>query len=102
MLSKCLNSRCSATFRYLGQGKLFRIDFADVRRKRSRKSKGVAAPVRSPAHPVEHFWLCESCAKSFTVELSDAGEVRLVSLEEPKPAAVPGLVARMSRKAHAS
>jgi len=103
MLSKCLNSRCSATFQYFGQGQLFRFDFADAGRKRPRKSKGVTdASIHSRAHPIEHFWLCENCAKTMTVELSDAGEVRLVSLDAPKPTAVTEPVVRLSRKAHAS
>jgi len=102
MLSKCLNSHCSAAFRYLGQGKLFRVDFADVGKKQSRKSRGLATSVRSQSQPVEHFWLCENCAKTLTVELSDAGEIRLVSLDAPNLTVVTEPVVRLSRKARAS
>ncbi len=43
--------------------------------------KQLVASIRSKANPIEHFWLCKKCATKMTVELSDAGEVRLVPLE---------------------
>lgn len=95
MLSKCLNSRCSATFQYFGQGRLFRVDFADAGRKRASSGKDTVAPIRSMACPIEHFWLCEACAATMTLELSEGGEVRLIPIScevaERKPiaAAVP-------------
>jgi len=81
MLSKCLNSRCSATFQYFGQGRLYRVDFVDAGRKRSLAGKESVASIRSKACPIEHFWLCEDCAAIMTIELSDGGEVRLVPYE---------------------
>jgi hypothetical protein len=81
MLSKCLNSHCSATFRYFGQGRLSRIDFTEVRRKNAQAGKKISTSQRSETHPVEHFWLCENCARTMAIELSDEGEVRLVPLE---------------------
>ncbi len=93
MLSKCLNSRCSATFQYFGQGRLFRVDFADVGRKCALSGKEVIPSVRSKACPVEHFWLCEQCATTMTIALSDGGEVRLIPYEaadrKPVAAAAP-------------
>src|ERR1700676_2861093 len=71
MLSKCLNPRCSATFQYFGQGRLFRVDFADVGRKCALTGKEVVPSVRSKACPVEHFWLCEACATTLTIALTD-------------------------------
>jgi hypothetical protein len=82
MLSKCLNSHCSATFHHLGQGRLFRVDFSDVGRKRAMAGKPVVISKRSKTHPVEHFWLCESCATRLTIVLSDAGEVCLMPYDE--------------------
>ena len=35
MLAKCLNPQCTAKFRYLGEGRLFRIDFAEIKRRRT-------------------------------------------------------------------
>jgi hypothetical protein len=77
MLSKCLNPHCTARFRYLGEGRLFRIDFSEA----SRRRKALfGAPLKlETERPIEHFWLCETCAPKMTVQLSEAGEVRLVS-----------------------
>lgn len=93
MLSKCLNSHCSATFQYFGQGKLVRVDFADAGRKRAQAGKEMVASIRSKAHPIEHFWLCDNCAAIMTIELSDGGEVRLIPNEVParKTAVAAGL-----------
>ena len=87
MLSKCLNSRCFATFQYYGQGRLYRVDFADARRKRGKET---VTSIRSKTFPIEHFWLCDECAATMTIELSDGGEVRLVpcELSARKPAAI--------------
>lgn len=92
MLSKCLNPHCSESFQYLGQGRLFRIDFSEADRKHATATMGneIVAYVRRKAHPMEHFWLCERCAATMTIELSSATEVRLVQVEAsgPKPAAM--------------
>lgn len=78
MVSKCLNSRCSATFRYLGKGKLYCVDFADLGRRNALAGRKTVTSIRSKAWPVEYFWLCESCAATMTIEFSDAGELQLV------------------------
>lgn len=78
MLSKCLNPQCSATFQYFGQGRLFRIDFAEAGRKRALAGKETVSSIRSKACPIEHFWLCEDCAAVMTIELCESGEVRLL------------------------
>ena len=83
MLSKCLNSHCSATFQYFGQGRLFRIDFSEPGRKSALAGKAISITAgRSNTYPIEHFWLCESCATCMTVELNEEGEVRLVTNEK--------------------
>ena len=66
MLSKCAHPACFAQFRYLRQGKVFKVRMP------------------SPAcgrgeHRVEYFWLCESCAQAFKVVLKD-GSVMTVPL----------------------
>jgi len=90
MVSKCLNSYCSTIFKYFGRGRLFRIDFTEVGRRSAVANKKIIASIRSKANPIEHFWLCEKCATTMTIELSDTGEVRLVPFEVPaqKPTAV--------------
>ena len=53
MLGKCANPVCSSQFRLLGDGKLFHVE---------------ASRRDTEALPhFQHFWLCESCAKDFTV-----------------------------------
>ncbi len=104
MLSKCLNPGCSAIFQYFGQGRLFRIDFGEACRKRALASKEIIASVGCKVHPMEHFWLCERCAATMTIELSNSGEVHLVRIEAsvPKRAAAAAPQERITREAVAS
>lgn len=81
MVSKCLNSCCSVSFRYLGTGRLYCVDFADVGRRNEWAGKKTVTSIRSKACPVEYFWLCERCAATMTIELSESGELQLVPLE---------------------
>lgn len=62
MLSKCANPACSNHFRYLHEGKLFRLDV---------EAGHVAADpdFREHGPHVEFFWLCEGCAVNMTVVL---------------------------------
>lgn len=53
MLSKCVNPACSASFRYLHEGKVFRLE------------REHSDEVRS--HSFEYFWLCAACANVLTV-----------------------------------
>ena len=62
MLSKCANPGCAATFLYLHQGKLFRLDTCvEVVTSTS------AAETKKPSRRVEFFWLCHSCAAELTL-----------------------------------
>lgn len=62
MLSKCANPGCPATFLYLHQGKLFRLDSS------MEVSTSAAAPeLKKPAHRIEFFWLCDQCALEMTL-----------------------------------
>lgn len=89
MVSKCLNSCCSATFRYLGKGRLYCIDFADLSKRNVLAGKRTVTTIRSKAWPIEYFWLCERCATTMTIELSDAGELRLAPVEASAGSAAP-------------
>lgn len=62
MLAKCANPACSAGFRYLAQGRLFRLD-AD------------STLMASRARATEYFWLCEGCSAGMTLCLSQDGRV---------------------------
>jgi hypothetical protein len=57
MLSKCVNPACSASFRYLHEGKVFRLQ-------RDSTQSDLAG---SPSHNFEYFWLCPVCATFLTV-----------------------------------
>jgi hypothetical protein len=76
---------------------LSRIDFTEADRKSA--SNGKQTSVRSKAHPVEHFWLCESCAKTMTITLSETGEVRLVPLESSAEGELSVATDRQTQKA---
>ena len=66
MVSKCANPFCNAPFQYLRGGKLF--------------IQGGYISARHDSHypRTEYFWLCESCARSMTL-----------NLERNKPEVVP-------------
>lgn len=57
MLSKCANPACFARFRYLSQGRIFNIEV----------ETSSATESRPPSHKIEHFWLCENCARMMKV-----------------------------------
>jgi hypothetical protein len=73
MLSKCSNPGCSATFRRLQTGKLFRFDSPNRRWSEDRSTR------KSP-RGVEFFWLCEACAGRFTLVSNSTEGTRVISL----------------------
>ncbi len=58
MLSKCANPECVETFRYLHQGRVFRLSPTPT-------IQSTAAALGSQL--TERFWLCNGCAKIMTV-----------------------------------
>jgi len=62
MLGKCSNPSCSAPFRYLRNGKLFRLE-ADPRVHTSKPNK------------LEYFWLCDHCSPRMSLRISNGGSV---------------------------
>jgi hypothetical protein len=68
MVAKCSNPSCSASFRSLKEGRLFRLESDPAFR--SSKSK------------VEYFWLCHRCASTMTLRLTEDGTVVTVLLPE--------------------
>ncbi len=63
MLSKCANPRCITPFRYLHEGKLFRIEMPSLASRTS--SPGVN--MKKPPRRTEFFWLCDTCSAQMTV-----------------------------------
>lgn len=61
MVSQCANPSCSASFRYLHQGKLFRVEVGPPQGE-------VVSHGRWTLRRSEFFWLCENCAAEMTLE----------------------------------
>jgi len=64
MLSKCANPGCFASFRYLHEGKVFRLERSDPRQSTHDEH----------CRSVEYFWLCTACAESLKL-VFERGEV---------------------------
>jgi hypothetical protein len=62
MLSKCANPGCPASFLYLHEGKLFRLDSSTEILIRIPVSE-----VTRPSRRFEFFWLCDQCAAELTL-----------------------------------
>jgi hypothetical protein len=93
MLSKCANPECSAKFRYLHEGKVFRVepDATSHPSKPPHIELAAAVPQRAliakkPADRPEYFWLCSSCSERSTVGTDSRGVV-LVPIFKPALAA---------------
>jgi hypothetical protein len=70
MLAKCSNPSCFAPFRYLQEGKLFRLE-SDPGLRIGNSSRR------------EYFWLCGACSSIMTLRLGEGGTVVAVPLQEP-------------------
>jgi len=79
MLSKCANPGCNETFRYLHQGKIFRLSpIPEIQ---------VATRMLRP-ELYERFWLCTGCAKKITLVWRGT-QVALVPVPVKAPALLP-------------
>lgn len=54
MLFKCAHPTCIAQFRYLHEGRVFKVRMPSFTR-------------HTTTHRIEHFWLCERCSHSLTI-----------------------------------
>lgn len=70
MLAKCSNPSCSAPFRYLQNGQLFRLESDPVLH-------------TSKFNPTEYFWLCDHCSSAMTLRIGREGKVMPVVLPAP-------------------
>lgn len=66
MLSKCSNPDCTTLFRYLHEGKLFRIELDVV--KEDTATFGIDPELRKPVRRTEFFWLCRECSAEMTLD----------------------------------
>ena len=79
MLSKCANPECPEVFRYLHEGKIFRL--------------APTPTVRTAAATLgllltERFWLCDPCSKEMTV-VWDGARAKIVPLPNDVAAVLP-------------
>jgi hypothetical protein len=72
MVSKCLNPKCSAEFRYFGEGQLYEFT------------------PESAKDASELYWLCDTCAEYSTLARDADGEVRLLSRKSDRRASLDG------------
>ncbi len=77
MLAKCSNPSCSAPFRYLQGGRLFRLE-------------GDGAVRSGESSRVEYFWLCGSCSSRMTLHLGEDEAVVAAPLRKPNRAVADG------------
>jgi len=70
MLGKCTNPSCSALFRYLEEGMLFRLEPDPNLR------------LSNPKAP-EYYWLCHSCSAAMTLRIGKEGQVIPFALPVP-------------------
>lgn len=76
MLGKCSNPSCSASFLYLEEGILFRLE----------TDPDLRSP--NPKRP-EYYWLCRSCSAAMTLHISKEGKVVPVALPAPLEGVAP-------------
>jgi hypothetical protein len=75
MLSKCANPGCPATFLYMHQGKLFRLDSSiEI------LARIPVHEVTRPSRRVEFFWLCNQCATELTLGYNKGPGIKVVPL----------------------
>ena len=67
MVSKCANPACAASFRFLHQGKVFRVET------QPESSRNFYDSSKKPARRVEFFWLCEHCSSLLTLAVENGG-----------------------------
>jgi len=68
MVAKCSNPSCSASFRHLKDGRLFRLESDPA--------------LRSKSNRADCFWLCHRCSSAMTLRLREDGTVVTVLLPE--------------------
>lgn len=66
MVSKCHNPRCSAEFRYFGDGKLFEFTADSIR------------------ETSQLYWLCSHCSQTHSLERDSAGKVHFIAKHKQK------------------
>jgi hypothetical protein len=79
VLEKCANPKCSAVFRHLGDGMLFRVPRVETKSGSSGATKKTVT--------MEHFWLCAKCAETMTLGIDRHRKVKVIPLRSARGAA---------------
>jgi hypothetical protein len=82
MLAKCANPACSATFRYLHEGKLFAIE---SKAESIKRGPPVDPEYIGKSSSPRYFWLCSSCCSAMTVQPDGDHGISLVRMEKRPP-----------------
>lgn len=82
MLSQCANSQCSKPFLRLRDGKLFLVETERLP-KPGQASGPPFVRARQQQRQVEHYWLCDECAKLWTLIYDRERGVALSPLRKP-------------------
>jgi len=81
VISKCANPQCTATFRFLHDGKLFQFEmklFDELL-----IAPSTASHNDKPMRKIECFWLCDSCASTMTIVCeAQTHRIAIVPLQE--------------------
>ncbi len=72
MISHCANDECGKPLHYLREGRIFVFDMPDAR---------IETMNGKSANRLGHYWLCGSCAKSFTLRQNLVYGVELFAIE---------------------
>jgi hypothetical protein len=72
MVSKCANPACTASFRYLRQGRLFLVESAP-----GLAAEALDVELGRQSRRLEYFWLCHACCRSLNIVMEN-GSVKLV------------------------
>lgn len=77
MLTKCANTACSNTFRYLHDGRLYLINAISCFDARTRSS----TPASKYGSP-EYAWLCSGCSSYLTIHIDEENGTIMVCASE--------------------
>jgi hypothetical protein len=82
MLSHCANSKCGKPFLKLRDGKLFLVEIGRTGRLGESLHPSFDQ-ARQQQRMVEHYWLCDECAKQWTLIYDSDRGVTLNPLRRP-------------------
>jgi hypothetical protein len=80
MVGHCINENCNRPLHALAEGRLFQFEVVSI--SLAVRDERAAPFDEKPQRKTVHFWLCGSCASTFTLVLEPARGLRLVSLGE--------------------